>query len=216
MGHHERREDEQVARQLRAGLGDGAALAPDRAALLPGHPALPVDDRVQRGGPARGRVRVRADRGLRAAGGGEGRARGARGRGAAGLRRGDGRRLGRTAGAGRGAHHGQAGQQRAHRRRQGDGGRASRRGPCDARSAGPRPARPALDRRGPRRRPARRRGLARPAGAPAAAVGAVPQGLRDRRRDPRPARPGGPGDRGHPDRFAVDTAGLNPGRPPRR
>lgn len=30
-----------------------------------GTPALPVHDRVQRGGPARGRVRVRADRGLR-------------------------------------------------------------------------------------------------------------------------------------------------------
>ena len=92
---------------------------------------------------------LRPDRGLRAAGRREGRARSTRGRGAAGLRRGDGRRLGRPAGAGHRAHHRPAGQQRARGGRQGNGGGAARRGPCDARSAGPRPAGPALDRRRP-------------------------------------------------------------------
>ena len=46
VGHHERREDEQVARQLAARARGRAARAPDRAALLPRLGALPLDDRV--------------------------------------------------------------------------------------------------------------------------------------------------------------------------
>ncbi|CAM5643416.1 hypothetical protein SGRIM128S_01053 [Streptomyces griseomycini] len=147
LGHHERREDVEVARQLGARQRDGQALAAHRAALLPRHPALPVDDRVQRGRPARGRVRVHPDRGLRAARRGTRRRAGrAVRRGAARLRRGDGRRPGRAAGAGGGAHHRPAGQQRAGRRRQGGRRRPPRRGPRHARRARPRPPRPALGR----------------------------------------------------------------------
>ena len=64
VGHHERREDVQVARQLGAGLRDGQALAAHRAPLLPGHPALPLHHRVQRGRPcARPSPRSRGSRG---------------------------------------------------------------------------------------------------------------------------------------------------------
>ena len=63
-----RREDEQVGRQLAAGVRGRQAGAADRAALLPGRAALPVDRRVLRGGARRGRRGVPPDRGVRRAG----------------------------------------------------------------------------------------------------------------------------------------------------
>ena len=57
LGHPGRREDEQVAGQHRPGRRGRAAGAAGRAALLPGRPALPVDDRVHRRRAGRGRRR---------------------------------------------------------------------------------------------------------------------------------------------------------------
>ena len=86
-------------------------VAPHRAALLPRHPALPLDDRVQRGSAARGRVRLRPHRGLHPARHREGRgSRPRRRRGAAGVRRGHGRRPGRPAGPRHRPHHRPPGQ----------------------------------------------------------------------------------------------------------
>ncbi|CAK7287633.1 Cysteinyl-tRNA synthetase [Streptomyces misionensis JCM 4497] len=216
LGHHERREDVQVARQQRPGLRDGQAVAPHRAPLLPGHPALPLDHRVQRGRPARGGVRLRPHRGLRAAGHRTGRQdRGARRRGPARLRRGDGRRPGRPPGPRRGAHHRPPGQQRAGRRRQGRRGRPPRRGARHARRPRPGPARPPVGRRvRPERGPAWRGRQPRPARPRPARVRSRPQGLGHRRRHPRPARPGRPRHRGQPAGTALDAGRALAAGPP--
>ena len=75
LGHHERREDEQVARQLACSSARSSQrVRPDRAALLPRRRALPLDDRVlvrgargERGRlpPHRGLPRARVPRGTR-------------------------------------------------------------------------------------------------------------------------------------------------------
>ena len=73
LGHPQEREDVQVAGQLGAGHRTGQAVPAGGPALLPRHPALPLDDRVHRGLAARGRRRVLPHRGLRHPGAGDGR-----------------------------------------------------------------------------------------------------------------------------------------------
>ena len=67
LGHHVRREDEQVAGQLPARVRGGQAGTPDRIALLPRRRPLPVARRVLLRGARRGRVRLPPDRGVRRA-----------------------------------------------------------------------------------------------------------------------------------------------------
>ena len=68
LGHHGRREDVASRSATRCSSPRWCSrVRPSCCATTSVGPALPLDDRVQRGGAARGRGRVRAHRGLRAA-----------------------------------------------------------------------------------------------------------------------------------------------------
>ena len=168
-----------------------------------GAAALPLADRLLRGGPAGGRGRLPADRGVRDPGGGGHPRRRRRRAAPAGVRRRAQRRPRHPAGARRRARGGPRGQRRAGPGRQGGGRPPAGRDPEHARRARPRPARRAValagdgsDLRAGGRR-ARRRGAGAAPGRPR------PQGLRGGRRHPGPARRRGHRGRGHPARAPL-------------
>ena len=193
--HHRRREDEQVARQLAAGRRRCCTrVRPVELRYYLVAAALPLADRVLRGGAARGRRRLPADRGLRAPGAPS--VVGAADAGDAGAGRRSPPRWTTTSArpAALAVVH-EAVREGNTALAAGDDARSrgrARRGPRDARRARPRPARPAVgDRR--RRRPAAAvvdALVARRAGAAAGRPGparTTPPPTRSATSSPRPA-----------------------------
>ena len=188
LGHRGRREDEQVARQRRAGRARwSSGVRADRAALLPGRAALPLGDRVlATTSLAEAAAALRADRGLRRRGPTElvGRRR-AGGRAADGVRRGDGRR----------PRHARRARRAARRRPATGNKRARRRGHRDApRARWPRSARCSACSGSTRWRPGlagrrrRRRGIEVVDGLVSALLEQRPAGPRTARTSPPPTR----------------------------
>ncbi len=193
LGHHGRREDEQVAGQLAARPRGRAARAPVelRYYLGSAHYRSMIefsDEALEERGRASAASRASSSA-PRAATGTIGAA--VARRPARRVRRRDGRRPRRAAGARRRPRHRARGQRGARRRRRGRGGARCAVGARDARRARARPVRRAVGATRQRRRRAR---CAAPSTRSSQALleqraaGARAQGLRGGRRDPRPAR----------------------------